>query len=312
MAIHSADLNQNALSKLQAQEQFPQVQEQKVEKVKIAKDTIQGQVSLALEMMKAWETPVIDVSKLPKLASNWVVTKEQLELSQVSADTFQDISKLSPKAQDEFIAIYKEFKKNNPWVMLGKSNPYWGNIFKAVDIKSKQTGDITELQAWQEAINHAVASHWINHWLRWAEAKVYRYFKSKIELLEKVSNPELKQLILKWENEFLSNWWNSDKFYYFVNRLTGNKIRVFITKRLKKYSPNFYQELSNLLLENESNLIFSKEFYSIIKWEERLKKWEERLKKWEERLKKWEERLKEWEERLKKWEELLDFLEKNS
>jgi len=41
MALQALDLNQDALSKLQAQEQFPQVQEQRQEKVKIAKDTIQ-------------------------------------------------------------------------------------------------------------------------------------------------------------------------------------------------------------------------------------------------------------------------------
>jgi superfamily II helicase len=45
------------------------------------------------------------------------VTPEQLKqsvIAQIKQETFQDISKLSPKAQDEFIAIYNEFQKNNP------------------------------------------------------------------------------------------------------------------------------------------------------------------------------------------------------
>ena len=69
MAIHTPDLNQDALNKLQAQEQFPQVQEKRVQQVEIAKDTIQWQVALALEMMKAWEVPKIDILKLPHYAS---------------------------------------------------------------------------------------------------------------------------------------------------------------------------------------------------------------------------------------------------
>ncbi len=68
MPIQAPDLNQDALNKLQAQEQFPQVQEQQVRKVEIAKDTIQWQVALALEMMKAWKTPVMNIKKYPLLA----------------------------------------------------------------------------------------------------------------------------------------------------------------------------------------------------------------------------------------------------
>jgi len=275
MALQALDLNQDALSKLQAQEQFPQVQEQRQEKVKIAKDTIQWQVALALEMMKNWKTPKIDISKLPHYASNWKVTPEQLKqsvIAQIKQETFQDISELSPKAQDEFIAIYNEFQKNNPWVMLGKSNPYWGNILKAVEIKNEITWDISELKKWQEAIEKSVSQAWIAHGLRWPESKIYRYFKYKIWFLEKVNNPELKELVLKWEKEFIKNGWKSYKFYYFVNRLTGEKIRVFITKSLKKKSPDFYQELSNLLLNKKSNLVFSNEFYSIIRNEEKVRR----------------------------------------
>jgi len=215
MVPFTPDLNQDALSKLQAKEQFPQVQEQKVEKIKIAKDTMRWQVSLALEMMKEWKTPVIDVSKLPHYASNWPVTQEQLTISKISADTFQDISKLSPKAQEEFIAIYKEFQRNNTWVMLGKSNPYWGNILKAVKIKNEITWDLGELKKWQEAINHAVVTHWIAHGLRGAESNVYRYFKYKIWFLEKVNNPELKELVLNWEKEYAKNAkkWKDAMFY---------------------------------------------------------------------------------------------------
>jgi hypothetical protein len=41
MALQAPDLNQDALSKLEAQKQNPIVQEQRQERVKIARDTIQ-------------------------------------------------------------------------------------------------------------------------------------------------------------------------------------------------------------------------------------------------------------------------------
>jgi hypothetical protein len=41
MVLQAPDLNQDALSKLEAQQKFPIVQEQRQERVKIARDTIQ-------------------------------------------------------------------------------------------------------------------------------------------------------------------------------------------------------------------------------------------------------------------------------
>ncbi len=284
MPFHAVDLNQDVLSKLQAQEQFPQVQEQKQEKVKIVKGTIQWQVSLALEMMKDWKTPVIDVSKLPQYASNWPVTKEQITISKISAETFQDISKLSPKAQEEFIAIYNEFQKNNPWKMFWKSNPYWGAIKEAVEIKNEVTWNLQELEQWKKAIEKAVWQSWIAHNPRWVEWNVYNYFKYKLWFLERVEDNQLLDLVLKWEQEYTRNVrkWKDAMFYKFLNYLTKIKIRIFMTKALEKYSPNFYKELSNLLLTKKSKLVFSQEFYDIIKNEEKARKNEEKAKLLEE------------------------------
>ena len=61
-------------------------------------------------------------------------------------------------------------------------------------------------------------------------------------------------------------------FYKFLNYLTKTKIKVFVTKALKRFSPDFYQQLSNLLLTKKSKLVFSREFYDIVKTEEEVKK----------------------------------------
>jgi len=195
-----------------------------------------------------------------------------------------DLSTLSKNAQNEVVSIALEFEQRNKRILTKDNFSYWQDIIKAVDIKSKATGDIRELQDWQEAINHAVASAWIAHSPRGTEGNVYRYFRDKIKFIEKWVNWDLLELVLKWEQEFRTNIknWKDWFFYTFLNNLTWTNIRVWTTKRLKKYSPNFYAELSSILLKNKSNLAFSKEFYSIIKHEERakmLKKVADKLRK---------------------------------
>ena len=285
MAVHSADLNQDALSKLEAEQKFPVVQEQEVEKVKIAKDTIQWQVSLALEMMKAWKTSVIDLSKLPHYADNWPITKEQLELSKISAETFQDISKLSPKAQDEFITIYNEFQRNNPSASLWKDNPYWKNIFEAVKIKNETIWDISELEEWKKEIKKAIDQVWISHWMRWAEAKVYRYFKSKIAFLWKIDN-NFKQEVLEGEKEFLESWRKNTSWYYWIlSKFTTKKPIWLRIRNMKKLAPNFYTKLSQEVLKDTEHKVFTKDLYDIIKNEAEARKNEAEARKHKERAK---------------------------
>ncbi len=279
MAVHSADLNQDALSKLEAEQKFPQVQEQRIKLAELAKDTIKWQISQALEMMKNWETSVkIDLSILPHYADNWPVTKEQLILSKISAETFQDISKLSPKAQDEFIAIYNEFQKNNPWVMLGKSNPYWGAIFEAVKIKNGVSWDLWELKKWKQAIEEAVAQAWINHWLRWAEAKVERYFKSKIAFLWKIDDT-FKQEVLEGEKEFLDSWRKNTSWYYWIlSKFTTRKPIWLRIRNMKKIVPNFYTKLSKEVLKDTEHKVFTKDLYVIMKLDSENKKLDSKIK----------------------------------
>jgi len=74
-------------------------------------------------------------------------------------------------------------------------------------------------------------------------------------------------------------------FYKFLNYLTKTKIRVFVTKALKRFSPNFYQQLSNLLLTKKSNLVFSKEFYDIVRNEEEVRRNEEEVRRLDNNIK---------------------------
>ena len=122
MAIHTPDLNQDALNKLQAQEQFPQVQEKKVQQVKIAKDTIQWQIALALEMAKKDQIPVIDLSKIPKLA--WPVPVWYFD--EVKENYWDETAKKYQEFASYFTDLVVEKKQNyiakrllwvfkNPW-----------------------------------------------------------------------------------------------------------------------------------------------------------------------------------------------------
>ena len=86
----------------------------------IATDTIQWQVKLALEMMKAGDLPVIDISKLPHTASNsntiyWNIDK--LDYEGVVNSMYDEITGLKEKAlKDSLITIwelYEFLNKNN-------------------------------------------------------------------------------------------------------------------------------------------------------------------------------------------------------
>jgi len=75
-------------------------------------------------------------------------------------------------------------------------------------------------------------------------------------------------------------------FYKFLNYLTKTKIRVFVTKALKRFSPNFYQQLSNLVLAKKSKLVFSREFYDIVRNEEEVRRLDNNIKAGKRILKK--------------------------
>jgi hypothetical protein len=176
--------------------------------------------------------------------------------------------------------------------MLGKSNPYWGNILKAVEIKNEITWDISELKKWQEAINHAVVTHWIAHGLRGAESKVYRYFKSKIAFLWKIDN-NFKQIVLDWEKEFIEHWRDWSQFYWTLLKFTWSKKILWLRVRtIKNKSPNFYIKLTQKVLKDIEHDLFTKDFYDIIKSEEEIRKNEAEARKNEAEARRHKERAK--------------------
>ena len=122
MAFQAGDLNQDTLSKLEAEQKFPQVQEKKVQQVKIAKDTIQWQIALALEMAKKDQIPVIDLSKIPKLAwpvPVWYFDEVKENYWDETAKKYQEFASyftdLVVKEEQETISEDLLAVFNNPW-----------------------------------------------------------------------------------------------------------------------------------------------------------------------------------------------------
>ena len=331
MAIQAPDLNQNALSKLQAKEQFPVVQEKKVEKINIAKGTIQEQVKLALEMMKDWETPVIkvsninisnvDISKLSHYASNkskYNLFNATLEFANAFSDnikkfTWQDINKLNDYWKVEFYNIVQEFQENNPWVMLWKSNPYWKAIFEAVKVKNSEKKDFSLEKKILKELKLAIISSWVKHQITDLD-KYYSHVYAR-EFLSQFKNiwnsKELEDILYNWQIEWTDKYWDNSisDFYELVWYIKKweKVIESYIYDTIKEDLPNFYKQISQ-----KEYSIFSKKFYIIIDKEEKVaeekKKVTEKKKKVAEEKKKVAEKKKkvaEKEKRVKKARELL-------